>query len=101
MGFHSIVQKIILDRKILGTSGVLVSQHALSIPFLLITLFLTQEKLISGSMSLFWIAVAVTTVANVLIQYANVRARELAELSLTAPVQAMTPGLVAVAAIVL
>lgn len=50
---------------------------------------------------LFWIAILGTTISNLIIQYVNTKARMLADISLTTPVQAMTPGLVTVAVLTL
>lgn len=43
------------------------------------------------------IAIAGTTLANIVIQFANARATRLSDLSFTAPISAMTPGFVVVA----
>ena len=47
---------------------------------------------------IFWFSVIGTVVVNHVIQYANAKASSLAEASLTAPIQALTPGLVTIAA---
>lgn len=105
MALHGITQKIILNNNTLSKKEILVFQHLLAVPVLLITLpifyFGFGESLSPISLKIFTIAIAGTIVANIFIQYANVRARELSDLSLTAPISAMTPGLVAVAAIIL
>lgn len=43
---------------------------------------------------MWWTALAFTTLANILIQFANVRATRLGDVSFIAPISAMTPGLV-------
>lgn len=51
----------------------------------------------------FWVAVAGTTIANIFIQFFNAKAASIdqGEVSLTAPIQAMTPGLITVLATIL
>lgn len=51
----------------------------------------------------FWVAVAGTTIANIFIQFFNVKAASIdqGEVSLTAPIQAMTPGLITILATIL
>lgn len=47
----------------------------------------------------FWIAVAGTTLANIVIQFSSTRAASLGDASLTAPIQGMTPLLITAAAL--
>ncbi len=43
---------------------------------------------------MWWIALVATTLANIVIQFANMRATRLAEVSFVVPISALTPGLV-------
>lgn len=43
---------------------------------------------------MWWIALIATTLANIVIQFANMRATRLAEVSFVVPISALTPGLV-------
>ena len=52
---------------------------------------LAPEK---GDATLWWIALIATTLANIVIQFANMRSTKLAEVSFVVPISAMTPGLV-------
>ncbi len=47
---------------------------------------------------MWWTALCLTTVANIAIQFANVRATRLGDVSFIAPISAMTPGLVLLSA---
>lgn len=51
--------------------------------------------------SVWWIALAATTAANVVIQFTGMRVAGLAEASFAAPISAMTPGLVLMSAILI
>jgi drug/metabolite transporter (DMT)-like permease len=102
MAGHGLAQRYVLREGILDKKTVLISQHGISALLLLTALFWWPAL---GNFSvwpqIFWLAVLGTTLFNIIIQFANARSRELADMSLTAPVSAMTPMLVTVAALAL
>ena len=51
--------------------------------------------------TMWWVALAITTAANIPIQLGNIRARRYADLSFVAPISAMTPGLVVLSALLI
>jgi drug/metabolite transporter (DMT)-like permease len=51
--------------------------------------------------TIFWLALAASIAVNVFIQFATIRSYSLGEASLVAPIQALTPGLIIFAAMVL
>lgn len=100
---HAVTQRWLLRKQVLSVRGVLITQHALSIPVLAAALvFWPDRSWIGFDFSpIFWQAVVGTSLIGIFIQYASARSRELGEASLVAPVQAMTPGMVTVAALFL
>lgn len=52
-------------------------------------------------LTMWWVALSITTAANIPIQFGNIRARRLADLSFVAPISAMTPGLVVLSALLI
>ena len=104
MSGHNITQRWVLRGKpILSKRDVLVSQHIISLPVLFISFFIWGggSTHFFAQPKVFWLAVVATTSFNVFIQYANVKSKELADTSLVTPIQALTPGLVVMAALVL
>jgi len=101
MAGHAVAQRFVLRESILTKSEMLVLQNLIAACFLFGTLPFWEEfgTTHTDNTRLFWIAILGTTVANVAIQWANAHARELADASLTAPIQAMTPMLVTIAAV--
>src|SRR3989344_1606199 len=93
---HQLLQSFVLRHKVADKNTLLVYQNFVSA--LMLGAIAAWYSLEVTNAKVFWIAIAITTFANIFIQYANVRARELADLSLTAPISAMTPGLVTIAA---
>lgn len=104
MAGHAVTQRWVLREKVLGKGEVLILQNSIATLFLLSAMFWWHgmgTEAHSVNPRLFWIAVLGTTVFNVFIQYANAKSRELADASLSAPIQAMTPALVTIAALTL
>src|SRR3989344_958324 len=103
MAGHSIIQRWAQRDAvpILGKRQILLAQHGLSALFLLTVCVLSGLDLTAVQPAIFWIGVAGTTLFNIGIQYANVESLRLGEASLVKPIQALTPGLVVFAAMVL
>ena len=91
MAGHQLTQKWILTNQVLSKGEILVIQHGLGIPILISAFLWSDWGEYQVNPKMFWGAVAGTSLVNVLIQYANVKSRQLAEISLVAPIQAMTP----------
>lgn len=51
--------------------------------------------------TMWWFALGVTTIANIYIQFANIRSRRLADVSFIEPINAMAPGLVVLMALLI
>lgn len=100
---HGLLQRSILARKVASKSLLLCVQNILAaVLFLVVVLWvLFQKGPLFPMQTLFWVGVIGSTVTSAFIQWANARSRELAEYSLTAPLNGMTPGMVALAAIAL
>lgn len=64
------------------------------IPYLLLDSYWQRLNVLHHDAALFWMAVIGTTAVNAVIQYVNMRAYRVVEISFTAPIAAMTPGLV-------
>ena len=104
MACHSVTQRFALrGGGVLSNRQVLLAQHGLSLLVLLASFFWWAGGAtpVGDQASIFWLAIAGTTLLNVGIQYANVRSLQLADASLVKPIQALTPGLVVVAAMLL
>ncbi len=101
MSGAGVAQKAILNKKIL-TAGqaVMIQQCIAALSLFLIMLFWDQGNLVPKS-DLFWIAICITGGVNIFIQYANTRSKQIADISLVAPIQAVTPGLVTVTSIMI
>lgn len=94
-----IFQKKILNKKIISAPTIVFLQQTLSGIFVLLLLpfwFLFYKQ---GNAEVFWISVGIASLVNVGIQYVNAKALELADISLTAPISATTPGMVVLVAI--
>lgn len=101
MALHGITSRYVLREKMLTKNETLVMQSGIGALALITYLFVVREEVgtrIDAS-TLFWGAVAGTTLANLLIQWANVQARAIADASLSAPVQGMTPFLITLSAL--
>lgn len=99
LSLHAIVQKKALTASVLSGNQILISQHLFGAVLLFISVpFFFRLAPVTEHSRIFWFAVAITTIANIAIQYAILRSRMLADVSLTAPIQALTPGLVTLAA---
>lgn len=103
MAAHATLQRWLLRERIISVNTALVAQSGISAIFLFSAMWWWGGwgTSFSYNAQAFWLAVAGTTAANIFIQFANARSRELADVSLTAPIQAMTPGLVVIAALTL
>jgi uncharacterized membrane protein len=103
---YRLEQKYIYKTKIASPRQTLLAQNiGASICFLLTAL---GQGAVYGSAAwlpknelLFWGAVAATTIASIYIQWANAESQTLADVSLTAPISALTPGLVTMTAFLL
>ncbi|MDP2676845.1 MAG: hypothetical protein Q8O83_04135 [bacterium] len=103
IGFFNIIKRYIMQRTTVTplqflTLSFLVTAIVFAMCYY--TLWgVTMPALLPG----FWVAVFGTTIANVFIQFFNAKAASIdaGEVSLTAPLQAMTPGLITVLAILL
>src|SRR3989344_74200 len=111
MALHAVTVRWVLRDKlpdgskvapVLSNKEQLVVQFAVSCLFLILAFYLWPEV---GSVwrneRLFWRGLALTTSVGVLIHLAKSKSRGLAEVSLTEPYQAMTPGLIAMAVVFL
>lgn len=83
----------------MGTSCIFFLTSLLWWPKLVV--FMSWQTPIRNDPVVFWLAIIWTTAWNVFIQYATARSRQCADLSLTQPFQALTPGLITAAAILL
>lgn len=101
MAFHSITQRWLLREKVLSKTETLLAQHGISIIFLFSAIWWWNAWGTSfhSHARIFWIAVLGTSLANIFIQNFNAKAKSLADASLLAPIQAMTPGLVTLVAL--
>lgn len=103
MGFMGIMKRLIMKPKLVSPLQCLILFFfgaTVLFGFVYVVLWgFTLPEVLPG----FWTAVAIGSAANVLIQFFNVKAASLdaGEVSLTAPLQAMTPGLVTLMAITL
>lgn len=103
IGFFNIAKRFIMQRTAVTPLQFLVlSFLATTVVFALLYYVLwglTMPLLLPG----FWTAVFGTTVANIFIQFFNAKAASIneGEVSLTAPLQAMTPGLITALAVIL
>ncbi len=104
---RDVTQRWLLRRKVITIKGVLVVQHAVGVLAIFPFVFIWKdiEKVaclhVRYDPLIFWLGVGIAAVINVVIQYASAKARELGEISLVAPINALTPGLVAAAALLL
>ena len=99
---HNIVKRISLRDGQLTPSEFLAVSQGIAVLFLAAMILWEGFDAPSHFNSrIFWMAVFITAVINILIQYANARAAQLAEASLIAPIQALTPGLVTITALTL
>ena len=102
MAGSSVLQRYLLREKICSQYDVLVWGFVIAGSMLgIASLWWPGVGLSESDLRVFWVAVAATTAANVVIQYANNKARAIADVSLTAPIQGMTPLLIAGAAVTL
>ena len=103
IALHNTTQRWLLREKILSKTETLVAQHSISILFLLSAFWWWNSwgTAFHSHTLLFWFSVMGTSIANIFIQNFNAKAKSLAEASLIAPIQAMTPGLVTVAALLI
>jgi drug/metabolite transporter (DMT)-like permease len=103
---HQIFQKFIYNQKSASIRQTLLAQNATAAVVLGgLSMYLGfsdgWESLLPDNPLWFWSAVGMTTLASIYIQWANAKARLLADVSLTAPISALTPGLVAITALLL
>lgn len=102
MGAHSTARKWLFNNKAVTETEMLVSQSAIAATFAFLWFLSVNdwEMLAAGKSdaTIYLIAIAGTTLANIAIQFANTRATRLADLSLTSPIAAMTPGFVVLSA---
>ncbi len=97
-----VTQRYLLKEKICSQFDILVGGFGFAAIVLASALLWWPESGIAApDVRIFWIAVAGTTVAGLVIQYAGVRSRAIADVSLTAPVQGMTPLLIACTAVLI
>jgi drug/metabolite transporter (DMT)-like permease len=103
---HQILQKYIYNKKTASMRQTLLAQNVAAA--LILFGVCAYQGLKDGPQSLipqnplwFWSAVTTTTFASVYIQWANAKARQLADVSLTAPIAALTPGLLTITALLL
>ena len=71
------------------------------LPYLLMSGYFTALGTKNPDPAMYWIAVVGVTLANFVIQWANMRAAKLADVSFSAPISATTPGFVTVTGVVL
>lgn len=103
---HRLCRKWLMNQGAVTDGEILVMQCGMgAVMCLLWYIFLSRwwEPLtpFRANASLYWIAIVGTTVANIAIQYVNVRATRLGDLTYVTPIMAMTPGLVVVGALLL
>lgn len=99
---RDVIQRLLLRDKTFSEKEILVFQWAF-MAVVLASVWLLSGNVFSSSSSnstMFWLGVILVTAANFFIQPALVRAKKLGEASLVAPVMALTPGLLTVAAII-
>lgn len=92
-GFHELEPLVIRC----GVGGVV----ACLLPYVLFHSYWQGLNADSSDLTLFWVSVAGTTTVNAVILYVNMRAYKMADVSFTAPISAMTPGLVTMATLFL
>lgn len=102
-GLHAVLQKWMIRNGDFSVKSILIWQNLIAAVVIISTAPWGDfgVKSISGVSPIFWWAIGLTTIANIGIQWANITARELADASLTAPIQALTPALITLAALVL
>lgn len=111
MAVHSLTRRKLLNKKETGGARftereVLIAQCgvASALAFLWLIAFGPWWNTLgtqSRNPTLWWIALAATTAANIVIQFAGARANRLAEASFVAPIAALTPGLVVASALLI
>ncbi|OHA08585.1 MAG: hypothetical protein A3B37_01810 [Candidatus Sungbacteria bacterium RIFCSPLOWO2_01_FULL_59_16] len=98
----NVSQRWVLREKVLGVNSFLFSRLGVTaaVSFLLVPFWGGWDTPFQQSPKIFWISVVATGLINgIAIQVANAKASGLAEASLITPIQALTPGLVAIAAL--
>lgn len=97
--FFNICQRWVIRERALSISEVLLIQHATSLPLLASALLWWHGwgTTFSRNTTIFWSATILATLCSVIIQLANAKSHK-GEASLVAPIRAMTPGMVTVAA---
>ncbi len=103
IGCHGVIQRWMFRDKRFSQREVLIWQNVVAAGIFLAVALSTDfgvDPLAQHNL-VFWGAISLTTIANIGIQSANAYARGLAEVSLTSPIQALTPALVTVAALLL
>src|SRR3989344_2301681 len=100
---HSILQRLIRREEYFSKREVLISQNFVGVLIFapLALIFEPSIRVPTPNLTVFWVGVAITTCANVIIQWANIQAISLSEASRVAPIRAMTPGIVVFVAMAL
>ena len=99
-----VVQKHLLNQKVLSATESLMLYFGLGSMFLVIWFFLPFHDWwqvftsLKPDAILFWGSITIAVVANIWGQYAGTRANQIGDLSLVAPIAAITPGLLIIAA---
>ena len=107
MGASSVIQRRLVKKDccLFTNSEILLGQNlaALLWAFLALPIFwvVLNNGAALNNRAVFWSAVAIWCLANIGVQSANVKAAQCADVSLTLPYQAMTPGVLTVAVILL
>ncbi len=106
MAAYSVFRKWLLNTKLFSERELLVAQCAVA------ALMSCAWRVVAGpwwntlapesaDQLIWWAALAATTIANIVIQFANMRSVRLADASYVTPISAMTPGLVIVSALMI
>lgn len=99
---HNVVKRqSLLDGQLTPSEFLALSQGIASIFLVTMVWWEWSSTPFHLNQRVFWMAVSATAAVNLVVQYANARAAQLAEASLIAPIQALTPGLVTITALVL
>ncbi len=99
---HSVLRKWLFNQDAVSEVEILAIQSGIAflIAGIWFLTFTSWESLaeVKTNNTIFWIAVAGTTLANIVIQYTSTKAVKLTDLSFIAPIAAMAPGFVVLTA---
>lgn len=106
MTVQSLLSKHLLNIKAFTEKELIVAKCSIAAAACFLTYFFTGDWWNSlapekTDSTMWWLALALTTAANIPIQFGDIRARRLADISFVAPISAMTPGLVVFTALLI